>query len=61
MARNDGRVAGTVNFDHIVRHYHYSHETVNPHRIIPINPILDWDEPHGRGRTGEGGLSYSSP
>ena len=42
-------VAATVNFDHIVRHYHYSHETVNPHRIIPINPILHWDDPHGRG------------
>ncbi|MDU8943989.1 glutathione S-transferase family protein [Ovoidimarina sediminis] len=41
-------VAGTVNFDHIVRHYHYSHETINPHRIIPINPVLDWDEPHSR-------------
>lgn len=41
-------VADTVNFDHIVRHYHYSHETINPHRIIPINPILDWAEPHGR-------------
>ncbi|MXQ08531.1 glutathione S-transferase family protein [Alphaproteobacteria bacterium GH1-50] len=43
-------VAETVNFDHIVRHYHYSHETINPNRIIPINPVLDWDEPHGRGR-----------
>ena len=42
-------VADTVHFDHIVRHYHYSHETVNPHRIIPINPVLHWDEPHGRG------------
>jgi len=41
-------VSGTVNFDHIVRHYHYSHETINPNRIIPINPILDWDEPHRR-------------
>ena len=41
-------VAGTVHFDHIVRHYHYSHETVNPHRIIPINPVLDWTAPHGR-------------
>ncbi len=41
-------VAETVNFDHIVRHYHYSHDSINPHRIIPINPILDWDEPHGR-------------
>ena len=43
-------VAGTVNFDHIVRHYHYSHDSINPHRIIPINPILDWDAPHGRDR-----------
>ena len=41
-------VAGTVNFDHIVRHYHYSHESINPHRIIPINPVLDWSAPHGR-------------
>ena len=42
-------VAQTVNFDHIVRHYHYSHETINPHRIIPINPDLDFMAPHGRG------------
>ncbi|PZX19092.1 putative glutathione S-transferase [Palleronia aestuarii] len=44
-----GRIADTVNFDHIVQHYHYSHPTVNPNRIIPINPILDWEAPHGRG------------
>ncbi len=43
-----GRIADTVNFDHIVRHYHYSHETINPNRIIPTNPVLDWDAPHGR-------------
>ncbi len=41
-------VAETVNFDHIVRHYHYSHDSINPHRIIPVNPVLDWTEPHGR-------------
>ncbi len=41
-------VAETVHFDHIVRHYHYSHETINPHRIIPINPVIDWNAPHGR-------------
>ncbi|MEM7491163.1 MAG: glutathione S-transferase family protein, partial [Pseudomonadota bacterium] len=41
-------VAETVGFDHIVRHYHYSHESINPHRIVPINPILDFDAPHGR-------------
>ena len=42
-------VAETVNMDHIVRHYHYSHESVNPHRIVPIGPQIDWTAPHGRG------------
>lgn len=42
-------VAATVNMDHIVRHYHYSHDTINPNRIIPINPQLDFDAPHDRG------------
>jgi putative glutathione S-transferase len=41
-------VADITNFDHIVRHYHYSHETINPHRIIPINPTIDFNAPHGR-------------
>ena len=41
-------VAKTVGMAHIVRHYHYSHETINPHRILPINPVLDFDAPHGR-------------
>lgn len=42
-------VSETVNMDHIVRHYHYSHETINPHRIVPINPTLAFDAPHQRG------------
>lgn len=41
-------IAGIVNFDHIVRHYHYSHSTINPHRIVPINPVIDWFAPHRR-------------
>jgi putative glutathione S-transferase len=41
-------VADTVVFDHFVRHYHVSHESINPHRIIPTNPVLDWSAPHGR-------------
>ncbi|WP_412565283.1 glutathione S-transferase family protein [Thalassobius sp. MITS945101] len=45
-------VAETVNMDHIVRHYHYSHESVNPHRIVPINPVLDYMTPHGRAALG---------
>ena len=47
---NGGRVGDTVRLDHIVRHYHYSHDSINPHRIIPINPVLNFDEPHGRDR-----------
>ena len=43
-------VAGTVHMDHIVRHYHYSHDTINPNRILPINPVLDFMAPHGRVR-----------
>ena len=42
-------VAATVRMDHIVRHYHYSHDTINPNRILPINPVLDFTAPHGRG------------
>ena len=42
-------VAGTVGKAHIIRHYHYSHDTINPSRILPINPDLDFLEPHGRG------------
>lgn len=41
-------IAETVNFDHIVRHYHFSHDTINPSRIIPVNPDLDFTQPHGR-------------
>ena len=43
-------VAETVNFDHIVRHYHFSHDTINPSRIIPVNPDLDFTQPHGRAK-----------
>ncbi|MRU16282.1 glutathione S-transferase family protein [Roseovarius sp. A21] len=43
-------VAETVNFDHITRHYYYSHDTINPHRIVPIGPDLDLMSNHGRDR-----------
>jgi putative glutathione S-transferase len=41
-------VAGTVNFDHIKRHYYYTHDDINPSRIVPIGPLQDLDAPHGR-------------
>ncbi len=43
-------VAETVRHDHIIRHYHASHQSINPHRIVPIGPALDWMAPHRRDR-----------
>jgi putative glutathione S-transferase len=42
-------VRETVDLEHIRRHYHYSHESINPYRIVPVGPALDLDAPHGRG------------
>ena len=42
-------VAETVHPDHFMRHYYFSHDMINPHRIIPIGPDEDWSAPHGRG------------
>jgi len=41
-------VRETVNFEHIKRHYYQSHERINPTRIVPLGPLLDFDAPHGR-------------
>lgn len=41
-------VGATLHLDHVARHYHYSHETINPYRIVPVGPRLDFAEPHGR-------------
>jgi putative glutathione S-transferase len=38
-------VKETVRFDQIRRHYFYSHPSINPTRIIPIAPELDFDAP----------------
>ena len=43
-------VADTVNMDHIKKHYYGSHESINPTRIVPEGPILDFTEAHDRGR-----------
>jgi glutathionyl-hydroquinone reductase len=45
-------VAGTVNFEHIRRHYYESHRTINPTGIVPVGPVLELDAPHGRARLG---------
>jgi putative glutathione S-transferase len=45
-------VAGTVNLRHIKAHYYGSHETINPTRIVPVGPALDYGAPHDRARFG---------
>jgi len=35
----------TTNFDHIKRHYYITHPQLNPTRIVPAGPLLDWDTP----------------
>ena len=41
-------IAQTVNFDHIKRHYYYTHDDINPTRIVPLGPIQDLGAPSGR-------------
>ena len=43
-------VAETVDLGHIKRHYYGSHESINPTRIVPKGPLLNFDEPHERER-----------
>jgi putative glutathione S-transferase len=43
-----GGVGDTVDFDHIKRHYYMTHDRLNPSRIVPLGPIVDWNAPHGR-------------
>jgi len=43
-------IADTVNFDHIKRHYYITHGQINPTRIVPIGPLLDLTQLHGRER-----------
>ena len=42
------KIRETVNFEHIKKHYYQSHDTINPTRIVPAGPALDFDAPHGR-------------
>ncbi|MEU8276745.1 glutathione S-transferase family protein [Microbispora bryophytorum] len=34
---------GTTHFDHIKRHYYGTHPKINPMRIVPAGPIIDWN------------------
>jgi putative glutathione S-transferase len=41
-------IAQTVNMAHIKRHYYFSHDSINPTRIVPKGPELDFLRPHNR-------------
>ncbi len=43
-------VAETVNLAQIKRHYYASHVTINPTRIVPKGPEIDFALPHDRAR-----------
>ncbi len=43
-------IRGTVDFQHIKRHYYMSHPTINPSGIVPAGPDMDWDAPPVRAR-----------
>lgn len=45
-------IAETVNLQHIKNHYYTSHESINPSRIIPMGPNIDYAAPHERARLG---------
>ncbi|WP_373189924.1 glutathione S-transferase family protein [Halolamina sp.] len=44
----ESAVAETVNMDHITRHYYVSHGDLNPKRLVPTGPDIDFTEPHNR-------------
>ena len=41
-------IAKTVNLEHIKKHYYESHETINPSRVVPKGPVVDFTAPHNR-------------
>ena len=42
-------IARTVNMEHIKRHYYESHTSINPSRVVPNGPDIDYKTPHDRG------------
>lgn len=43
-------VAETVNMRHIKNHYYASHESINPSRVVPVGPDIDFTAAHDRAR-----------
>lgn len=42
-------ISRTVNMEHIKRHYYESHTSINPSRVVPKGPDIDYETPHDRG------------
>lgn len=47
-------IAETLDVDFCKRHYYGSHDTINPHLIVPIGPEIDYSAPHDRERLAAG-------
>ncbi len=43
-------IAETFNLEHIKQHYYWSHDTINPTRIVPKGPAIDYWQAHDRDR-----------
>ncbi len=41
-------VADTINMLHIKHHYYGSHATINPTGVVPLGPVIDFNEPQQR-------------
>ncbi len=44
------KIRPTVDMAHIKQHYFGSHTSINPTRVVPAGPALDYDAPHDRAR-----------
>ncbi|KAI0760543.1 glutathione S-transferase [Fomes fomentarius] len=36
---NNDAFSSTCNFEHIKTHYYWSHQSINPHQIVPVGPV----------------------
>ena len=43
-------IAATVDLPYIKKHYYGSHTSVNPTRVVPMGPDINYTAPHGRAR-----------
>ncbi|MFB6160276.1 MAG: glutathione S-transferase family protein [Haloferacaceae archaeon] len=43
-------VAETVDLDHVTRHYYRSHGEINPKRLVPVGPDVEFTAPNDRDR-----------